>query len=312
MKGATQCAKRLKQLMRKLKVASANAPEDSVGDPLGQLILGIFSRDVPESKALAAMGRLRENVVDYNEMRVVSAIEMSQIVGGLPEARLKCEDLSRALNRIFAKEHCVSLDSLATMSKKDVVAYLDDLDGLEAYTRARIRLYGLGKHAIPLDAAMWAYARKTEIVDAGCTLEEAQTFLERQISDKDAWAFIAVFRKRAWGEMGAAVRKGAVEPICSVPPDRTSRNMLQMVAGGNTNTAPRDRVLYIAGVDEALAEPETPSGQGTVDAQPKKAKSASARKTSAKRRSKKTSGGARSASKRTTSKRTHTARSSQR
>jgi hypothetical protein len=54
------------------------------------------------------------------------------------------------------------------------------VDGLEPYTRARIRLLGMRQHAIPLDEAMWALARRDELVDPKCPLLEAQHFLERR------------------------------------------------------------------------------------------------------------------------------------
>ena len=93
-------------------------------------------------------------VVDFNELRVTPPIELSEILGDYPGVRNKSEDIVRALNKVFAREHAISLDSLTEMSKKDMLAYLDEIDGLEGYTRARIRLLGLGTHAIPLDEAM--------------------------------------------------------------------------------------------------------------------------------------------------------------
>ena len=232
MRGATQCARRLKQLFRALRTKLGKVSRPATGDPITQLILGIFARDVPESKAREALDKLRAMVVDYNELRVVPPIEMSQMVGELPHARLKCEDLSRALNKIFAIEHEVSLGRLRGMAKRDVLAYIDDIDGLDAFSRARIRLSGLQMHAIPLDEAMWAYARREGIVDARCPLEEAQAFLERKVAEGDALEFVALLEKQAWAEMGSAVRSGEAERIASLPPDRTSRNMLQMVAAG--------------------------------------------------------------------------------
>lgn len=272
MKGATQCAKRLKKYMCKLKPAKGKDARGPTGEILDQLILGIFSRDVPESRAREVLDRLRANVVDYNELRVIPPIELADIVGDQPGVRLKCEDLSRALNRIFAREHWVTLDHLKGMNKRDVAAYLDDIDGLEAYTRARVRLYGLGRHAIPLDAAMWALARKEELVNPTCPLDEAQAFLERQISEADAPAFLAAFRKQAWVEMGPAVRKGSVEPIESVPPDRTTRNMLQMVAGGASHAATRS-AAQAAQAAAAAARPPAP----TVHQTPRRASAAPAK-----------------------------------
>lgn len=212
-----------------------------VGDPIAQLILGIFSRDMPEPRAREALARLRSMVVDYNELRVVPPLELAAWVGEYPDVRTKCEDLSRALNRIFAIEHDVSLERAAALAGKDQLTYLNRIDGLEAYTRARIRLLGFQQHAIPLDEAMWAYARKKGIVDARCLLEEAQAFLERQVPERQALEFFALLRKQAWNELGILVRKQKVERILSVPPDRTSRNMLQQVAAGTLGAVDGER-----------------------------------------------------------------------
>lgn len=229
MKGATQCARRVKALFKTMRSRLGKVHLPAVGDPIGQLILGVFTRDNPESKAREALDALRGIVVDYNELRVIPPIEIAETVGDFSDVKNKSEDLSRALNKIFLIEHIVSLDRLIEMSAKDARAYLDRVDGLEPYTHARIRLLGLGKHAIPLDEAMWSLARRDELVDAKCSLAEAQDFLERQISEEEALEFFTLLRKHAWTEMGAAVRKGDVERIVSVPPDRTSRNMLKLI-----------------------------------------------------------------------------------
>ncbi len=232
MRGATECAKRLKLVFSTLRSKLGKVSRPASTDPITQLLLGILARNVPESKAREGLDRLRGMVVDFNELRVIPAIELSEALDDFPDTRLKCEDISRALNGVFATEHTVSLDGLADLGKKELAAVLDQIDGLEAYSRARIRLLGLQQHAIPLDEAMWALARKMRIVDQRCDLEVAQAFLERQIPEDDALEFIALLRKQAWAELGAAVRGGKVERIISVPPDRTARNMLQMVSAG--------------------------------------------------------------------------------
>ena len=229
MRGATECGRRLKRLFTALRSKLGKVHHPPIGDPITQLVLGVFSRDAPEAKAREALQKLRAMVVDYNELRVVAPIELADALGASPEVRRRCEDLSRALNRVFAVEHVVSLDRLRTMPPKDVLAYLKQIDGLEAYSRARIRLQGLQSHAIPLNEAAWAYAREARIVNARCGLEEAQSFLERQIAEEDAFEFVALIHKQGWVEMGAKVRRGETERIRSIPPDRTSRNMLQLV-----------------------------------------------------------------------------------
>jgi hypothetical protein len=269
----------MKQLVRSLRTRLGKVGRPPAGDAITQMILGIFSRDAPESKARAALDRLRGLVVDYNELRVVPAIEMTEMVGALSDARLKCEDLSRALNRVFAFEHEVSLERLRELSRKEVVEYLDGVDGLDAYSRARVRLLGLQQHAVPLDEAMWAYARKERIVDRNCPLDEAQAFLERRIPDGDALEFVKLVKKQAWVEMAAAVRNREVERIVSIPPDRTARNMLQMVVTGRSVAAAAQRPADQATSRAAGSAP----AKAKRAARPGKAKARKPKKTSRKR-----------------------------
>lgn len=254
MRGATQCARRVKTLFSSLRSKLGKISLPAAGDPVTQCILGILSRDMPEPKAREALDHIRGLVVDFNELRVVPPIELAQMLGDYPDVRLKCEDISRALNKIFALHHNVTLDHLAGMPKKDVVAYLQGLDGLEDYTRARVRLLALQQHAVPLDEAMWAYARQREIIDKRCPLGEAQAFLERQIAEGDALEFFALLNRQAWSEMGTAVRKREVARILSVPPDRTTRNMLQAIGAISEAVEP---VL----LEDDLVEPELPDEQ---------------------------------------------------
>ncbi|MGE3180337.1 MAG: hypothetical protein AB7N71_01805 [Phycisphaerae bacterium] len=232
MRGATLAAKKVKKAFAELKKAHGKQQEPGIGDPIQQLLLGVFSRNAPENKAREAVEKLQGMVVDFNELRVTPVTELAQAVGGSSEMRRKCEDISRALNAIFAIEFAVSLDRVAKLPKRESREFLTGLDGLDAYSRARIRLYGFGHHAIPLDEAMWAVCREHELVDPECTLEESQNFLERQIPDGQAFEFVALLRKQAWADKGNAVKKGQVTTISSEAPDRSSTNMLQQVASG--------------------------------------------------------------------------------
>ncbi|QOJ15290.1 MAG: hypothetical protein HRU75_11895 [Planctomycetia bacterium] len=237
MRGATQFARRVKQLLRTLRTKYGKVQRPAVGDPVTQLILGVLTRDALEARAREALERLREMVVDYNELRVVSPLELCDALGDFPDARRKSEDISRALNRIFAVEHIVSLDGLSEMSQRDGRAYLDRIDGLEPYSKARIRLLGLGQIAVPLDEAMLAFVRRERVVDPAASHEEIQAFLERQFDLAEALEFFVLLRKHAWHEMSSTVRKGKAEKILSVPPDRTSRNMLQLITPGSLKQA---------------------------------------------------------------------------
>ena len=230
MRGATQCARRVKQGLQSLRQKLGKVSRPHATDPITQVVLGVLSRNVPETKARHALDVLRGHVVDFNELRVIPIIELSELLHDYPDGRTKCEDINRALNGIFALEHDVTLEHLRTAPQREVLSYLAGIDGLEPYTRARIRLLGLGQHAVPLDEAMWAYARRQRMVDAHCSLDEAQSFLERQLDAEQGLEFVALVHKQAWSEHAAAVQAGEVERIHSVPPERRTSHMLADLA----------------------------------------------------------------------------------
>jgi endonuclease III len=285
MRGATESAKKVKKAFTALKNSLGKIPRSTPTDPITQLLLGIFSRNLPEAKAKEIVDQLRSMVVDYNELRVIPVGELAEAIElRTPDLWRKCEDVSRALNVIFAIEHAVSLDRVKTLPRKDAKAYLDRIPGLEAYTRARIRLLGFEWHAIPLDEAMWAWCIREELVDPKATLEEAQAFLERQIDEADAPDFVALVRKQAWAECAALVRKGQAPRIESAAPDRKSTNMLQAIAGGAAIDEP-DLDLEL---EDELVEAPAPS------AKKKGAKAAAAEKP-AKAKAKKSASSAKAA-----------------
>ncbi|MFO0838658.1 MAG: hypothetical protein U1D55_09005 [Phycisphaerae bacterium] len=304
MKGATQCARRVKLVFRNLRTKLGKVNRPVVGDPLTQLVLGVLSRNVPESKAREALDALRATVVDYNELRVIPPLELAGHLPDYPDGRTKCEDISRALNRIFAIEHTVSLDRFSGGSSRDVSAYLEKLDGLDAYSRARVRLLGFQLHAVPLDEAMWAMAKAEGMVADKASLEEAQSFLERQVGAEDALEFFSLLRKQAWADFATAVRRGEATRILSVPPDRTSRNMLQQVSAAAAAAAAREEEAAENPPEPELDDEEiAPATTAAKPAKPGRASARSAEKASgAKRRPASRPAGAKAA--RTPAKRT--------
>lgn len=245
MRGAADCTRKLKSLVNSLKQKGGRVPPPPLGDPVMQLVLGVLTRDAPEARALEAMEKMRTAVVDFNELRVIPPIELAEWLGDFSDSRLKAEDISRALNHIFAIEHTVSLERASEMPPRDALTYLQKVDGLDPYVVARIRLLGFRHPAFPLDEAMWAYARQVGAVHAKAPLDECQQFLERHIPADDAVEIFALLRKAAWAELAGAVRKRQVERITSTPPDRTSRNMLQAIQSGQLD-APEGLPLELA------------------------------------------------------------------
>lgn len=190
MRNGTEYAKRVKRLFKQLQPTVKDAETGEPTDPTEQLIFAMLAVSSTPEQAGRAQRRLRERMVDYNELRVSSPAEISAMIRDLVPGSL---DRSRALidtlNAVYQSEHEVDLSRLRSMGIRDAKRYLEELDGVEAYAVASVLLWSLGGHAVPVSDRMLEVLREEEMIDPESDAGEVQSFLERHISASDAKLF---------------------------------------------------------------------------------------------------------------------------
>lgn len=200
MKHGSEYAKRVKRLYNRLRRDAAKPPQVNHTDPLDQLILGILARDVSETKAQSAYARLMGAVVDLNDLRVTPWIEVADVLQqDLPDAENRARMLVGALNAIYDRCATVTLAFLRGKSVREAREYLRALPGIDEYAAARVVLFGLGGHAIPIDETTVQVFRQEELVGPEATLPEVQSFLERHIRASDAADFTMLVHRYTRG-----------------------------------------------------------------------------------------------------------------
>ncbi|MBN1489722.1 MAG: hypothetical protein JXA69_07375 [Phycisphaerae bacterium] len=206
MKHGSEYAKRVKRLYNRLRRDSGKSPQVNQTDPLEQLILGILARDVSESKAQSAYARLMGGVVDLNDLRVTPWVEVTDVLQqDLPDAENRARMLVGALNAIYDRCATVTLAFLRGKSVREAREYLRALPGIDEYAAARVVLFGLGGHAIPIDETTVQVFRQEELVGPEATLPEVQSFLERHIRASDAVDFTMLVHRYTRGRARAVV-----------------------------------------------------------------------------------------------------------
>ncbi len=162
-------------------------------DPLRQAAAAVLGRHDGLGAGTAALDRIFKRVVDWNEVRVSTAEELSTWVGGLlKHPHASCEDLIRMLNGVFRRENAMSLDRLTQGKVKDARKYLEGLPGFDAYVTASVLLWSLGAHAIPVNDRLLERMRREGWVSPEAEREEVQGFLERHVKAQEARAFAQV------------------------------------------------------------------------------------------------------------------------
>ncbi|RIK66301.1 MAG: hypothetical protein DCC65_10030 [Planctomycetota bacterium] len=197
MKNAALHAREFKKLLKKIRRESAT-PFPPIQDPMEQLLRGILTDYASEARASAALARLREAVVDINEMRVTPVAELVEIIGAdMPLCRRAAEDIVKALNAIFNKLHHLDLSFLVKGSRRTAESFLNSLDGVNEHARASVILRCLKGHAVPADVLMCEILRRENCVEPGASVGEIHKFLASQIKESQAASFYAQFKRYA-------------------------------------------------------------------------------------------------------------------
>jgi endonuclease III len=198
MKHGTLYAKEVKKVFNRLVREHGRAKKIDLTDPVGQLLLGILSRGTTETGATSALKRLRESVVDVNELRVSSPRELMGPLGqDFPQSLEKARDINGMLNEIFNRQHDLDLTFLRNKNRREARQYLEKLPGVDRHTVASVMLLSIGGHAAPVDDNMLTFLRQAELVDPEADEKEIEAFLERNIAATDAYTFYVRFRRYA-------------------------------------------------------------------------------------------------------------------
>ncbi len=206
MKHGSEYARRIRQFFNQLRRQYGKPAPADHAEPIDVLIYGILLRDNTESKAQAAYRRLRESIVDHNELRVTPWVEVAETIGkDVPGAEGRARSLVDALNAIYDKHNVVDLGFLREKPVRDAREYLRSLPGVDEFTAARVVLLGLGGHAIPVDASMLELLRKEQMIDAQATIAEVQSFLEHHIPSSEAAEFTTLVHRHAASRFAKAI-----------------------------------------------------------------------------------------------------------
>lgn len=211
----TDPSKALASLLKKLSSRYPDATPEPLGagveegvDPLLHLFVYSFLLwDATSGQARAALKRLRDNFVDFNELRVAFADEIAASFGErYPRGYERALRLRSSLHDIFNREHALTLGRIAELSKREARGYLESLDGTPAYVSSRVFLLGLGGHAIPVDQRIAdLLAEEAVLSDDVTDADSAASWLERHVRAGEAAHTATILQ--AWSDDEGAMPK---------------------------------------------------------------------------------------------------------
>lgn len=172
---------------------------------LNEVVFSMLLWEGSLDHAMRAVDRIRDELVDLNELRVCSPDELGSIMGArMPRSTERAGRLIRVLNEIYLRENTLSLASHREMTKRDVQEYLDSIDGLPLYAGSRMILFGLGWHAFPLDERLAKLLGSRGIITPSNTLAQQAAQLERGVRATDALRTYTLIERWAQTQRGTS------------------------------------------------------------------------------------------------------------
>jgi len=194
------------------------APRETDDALVHELVVACLSWNAPRAGVADALARLREIVVDYNELRVMLPDEAAGLItpkDPLGEARFS--RMRSALNEIFQRENGITLAHLREENKRDAKAYLESLPGLPAYAANRVALVGCAVHVFPVDGVLLSLFDAAGVIEEGTDEAQLAARCERSL--------------RAGEALGSFQ---ALEVLALKPPKRTVKKKTTRKATGKS------------------------------------------------------------------------------
>jgi endonuclease-3 len=167
----------------------------SVSDPverpvLEQMIYALLREGATCEEADAAIGRLKNQFFDWNEVRVSSEHELVEALAGLPDAAIRAERIISLLQEVFESTYSFDLESLHKKGLKQAAKQIGRYQAANDFTVAWVTQQSLGGQAIPIDSPTLRTVRRLGLVDSDAMDSEAvRANLEHQVPKAKAPLF---------------------------------------------------------------------------------------------------------------------------
>ena len=197
--------------------------------------------DAGYEAAEEAFAALVHTFFDWNEVRVTSLSELSEVMAGLPDPRVAANRIKRILHGVFEAAYSFDLEDKRKKNLGPTVKWLEKLDGTTKFTVAYLVQAALGGHQIPIDAGAMAVLRIVDLVDDKDVAEGVVPGLERAVAKSKGIEFGSLLH-----QLGADFTANPFSPAV--------RDILLQIEPTAKDRFPQRRAAAAAGKKPPVAE----------------------------------------------------------
>jgi hypothetical protein len=156
------------------------------------LLYAACLENAPYAAAEAAFQAVSTALFDWNEVRVSTVKELSEIMKAHPDAVGAANRLRRSLQALFEANYSFDLEPMKKLNLGQAVQKLSSYDGVTPFAVAYVTQYSLGGHSIPLDSGAMGALAVIGLTDEKDTPKDGCAGLERAIPKNKGMEFGAL------------------------------------------------------------------------------------------------------------------------
>ena len=159
------------------------------------LLFACCLEDARHDDAEEGFAALVHTFFDWNEVRVTSISELSEVMACLPDPRAAANRIKRVLHAVFEATFNFDLEDLKKKNLGPTVAWLQKLDGATPFVVSYVVQAALGGHSIPIDAGTMAVLRVLDLVNEKDAAAGVVPGLERAVSKSKGIEFSSLLHE---------------------------------------------------------------------------------------------------------------------
>lgn len=234
-------SKRAAKLTKAHEVLQKHYQPHPVADRLvlEQLLYACCLEFAPAEAADEAFAKLQQTYYDWNEVRVTTVSELSEVLSGLPKPAAAASHLKRTLQSVFESYYSFDLETLRKENIGKAVNELEKLDGISKFAMAFVTQNALAGHAIAVNDEALESLRVLGIISDEEAANKRVPGLERAIPKSKGVEFGALLHQLALDYSAAPfsprVRSIMLE-IADEAKERFPKRTSRKTAKGKTGT----------------------------------------------------------------------------
>jgi endonuclease-3 len=190
---------------------------------LEHLLFACVLENARYEQAEEAFAALKHTFYDWNEVRVTSISELSEVMSTLPDPRAAANRAKRVLHAIFEELYCFDLEDRRKKSLGPTVKWLEKMDGASRFVVSYVTQAALDGHSVPVDSGTMSVFRVLDLATEKEATAGEVPGIERAIAKNKGVEFGSLIHQLGADYLANPFAAQVREIILAIDPDAAQR-----------------------------------------------------------------------------------------